>query len=509
MNAVTPTFNPDDLRLDDVVVAVIVVFKGEIKAADLLIPDNAAQIKGFSTKGSKTAVNVCRVTRETGGYWTVGIAYLGRPGNNHAARLVTELKWSMPALEYVIMCGIGGAVPKDNHAYDEGLRPGDLVVSDMDGVLQYDFGEETFDETVGREVFDIKATVIDPGYSLPSIVGRLRANDTAWKKRLEEILKDPALSSLGPPGTAPKYSREHPADSKDTRKNGKAKKPAREGLCSRILVAVGLRKSQPNSSPLLKLKTLPLEKSPSPRIGRGVIGSANRVLMNPRKRDALYNNHKVRAIDMESAGIAEAAAALNLQYLIVRGVADFCDSEKAPQWQAYAATVAASFVRAVIAEIRDTDSVSRRRTGPEGEPEVVPEGVPTRIALLAAEEKRRPENPATPGSGVGEGAAPKEPTAGAPSTPSPLTNVGVQEALREISQLESVHDFRGCFAVASRLHSALTAGTTSLDADTEYDALYVIARIFIVEGRKVGGDAGQALIREASKLIARAGALNG
>jgi nucleoside phosphorylase len=64
--------------------------------------------------------------------------------------------------------------------------------------------------------------------------------------------------------------------------------------------------------------------------------------------DQLRDKFKVKAIEMEASGIANATWNREVGYLVVRGICDYCDSHKNDDWQQYAAVVAAAYTRALI-----------------------------------------------------------------------------------------------------------------------------------------------------------------
>jgi tetratricopeptide (TPR) repeat protein len=72
------------------------------------------------------------------------------------------------------------------------------------------------------------------------------------------------------------------------------------------------------------------------------------LLKDPEKRDELLARFGVRAVEMEGAGIADAAWDGEVGYLVVRGICDYCDEIKGYDWQEYAAIIAAAYARAVL-----------------------------------------------------------------------------------------------------------------------------------------------------------------
>jgi nucleoside phosphorylase len=92
-----------------------------------------------------------------------------------------------------------------------------------------------------------------------------------------------------------------------------------------------------------------------PRVFYGPIGSANRLLKNPRKRNGLRDRFGVKAVEMEASGIADAAWSGERGYLVVRGTCDYCNPDKGDAWQHYAAIVAAAYTRAVVEMTSSTE----------------------------------------------------------------------------------------------------------------------------------------------------------
>jgi nucleoside phosphorylase len=85
-----------------------------------------------------------------------------------------------------------------------------------------------------------------------------------------------------------------------------------------------------------------------PKVYLGPIGSANIVLKAAKVRDALRQRFKLKAIEMEGSGIADATWEHGKGYMIVRGVCDYANDGKADDWHDYAACAAAAFTRQLI-----------------------------------------------------------------------------------------------------------------------------------------------------------------
>lgn len=71
-------------------------------------------------------------------------------------------------------------------------------------------------------------------------------------------------------------------------------------------------------------------------------------LKSENKRDFLRDKHNVRAIEMEGSGIADGTWQVSKGYLVVRGIVDYCNSDKSDDWRSYSAICAAAYTKAII-----------------------------------------------------------------------------------------------------------------------------------------------------------------
>jgi hypothetical protein len=97
--------------------------------------------------------------------------------------------------------------------------------------------------------------------------------------------------------------------------------------------------------------TDPTRRPGQPKVHYGAIGAANILLKNPTLRDKLKTDCGVIAIEMEGSGVADATWTAGQQYLIIRGICDYCDGKKNDVWQGYASVAAAAYTRALISSI--------------------------------------------------------------------------------------------------------------------------------------------------------------
>jgi hypothetical protein len=102
----------------------------------------------------------------------------------------------------------------------------------------------------------------------------------------------------------------------------------------------------------------------------GPIASGNILLKDPVSRDRLRDQHGVKAVEMEGSGIADATWEHGVGYLVVRGICDYCDSNKNDEWHVYAAIVAAAYARAVIERMAGGEKKESAPPPPIKTPEV-------------------------------------------------------------------------------------------------------------------------------------------
>ena len=231
-------------------------------------------------------------------------------GTNVAAVRAGLLLNHFPSVNSVIMCGIAGGIPKPNKP-DDHVRLGDVVVSDLKGVVQYDFVKRTVGKKKAEVIDEVRAAGHRPSAELLEAVQALAADEhfdrRPWEHWLAEGLarlhwsRPDAATDVLAGDTGPV---QHPLDPK-----------RRDGL---------------------------------PRVFLGPVASANTLLKDPAKRDALGNQYGAKAVEMEGSGVTDATWTYGIGYLVVRGICDYCDANKNDVWQNYAATAAAAYVRALL-----------------------------------------------------------------------------------------------------------------------------------------------------------------
>lgn len=239
-------------------------------------------------------------------------------GNTSAASRASKMLMDFDGIDHLIMCGIAGGVP---HPRDpqEHVRLGDIVVSNRKGVIQYDFGKQK------GKVFEERFAPRPPSARLLEAVHLLEQDRLSGKRPWDAHLNNGLVAR----------SLASPATNTDV-----------------IVGDKGERVEHPAVSEL------------RPRVFLGPIASANVVQGDFRKRDRLRDEHKVKAVEMEGYGVADATwEHEKAGYLVVRGICDYCDVRtkhlQTDAWKRHAAMAAAAYVRALIEAMPGTNTAGR------------------------------------------------------------------------------------------------------------------------------------------------------
>ena len=243
-----------------------------------------------------------------GGKHQIVLSSIGMMGNNSAALVAARLLQHFSSIQKVVMVGIAGGIPNPTKPADH-VRLGDIVVSDRYGAIQFDMIKQTNTDVTYRN----PPLPADP--NLLHMARRLEEKEDAkgerpWQRFIAEVMEKRRV-------TRPDPSTDRLVDIHDPT----------------ILV--------PHP---VDVKRRPDE----PRVFLGPIASSNILLKDATKRDELRDRFNVKAVEMESAGIADAAWQGTVGFFVVRGICDYCDVNKNDDWQEYAAVVAAAYTRALL-----------------------------------------------------------------------------------------------------------------------------------------------------------------
>jgi nucleoside phosphorylase/tetratricopeptide (TPR) repeat protein len=242
---------------------------------------------------------------------SIVLALLPDMGNNIASARTAILLQHFKSVHTVIMCGIAGGVPNPDKP-SEHVRLGDIVTSNRQGVVQYDFVKEELEGGKPRIIY--RHPPRPPSASLIETVRLLQAGEMEGLRPWQQLVQL-ALEKL---------SMNRPADDTDTLSSS---------TDPDIII--------PHPADGRRVRG-------QPRVFSGPIASANKLLKNPIRRDQLRDEFGVKAVEMEGSGIADATWMAEVQYMVVRGVCDYCDKNKGDDWQEYAAVVAAAFTRTLL-----------------------------------------------------------------------------------------------------------------------------------------------------------------
>lgn len=271
----------------------------------------------FPGRGAGRKYAVATLTTKPGAKQVVAVALLTEMGNNSAAIRATQMAQHCPRIEHFVMVGIAGAVPNPQKAKDH-VRLGDIVVSDRNGIVQYDFDKEHPDITEYRHA------PRPPSAALIEAVKSLEANRMLDDRPWETYIKS-AMSKLGRDWRRPKAS-------------------------------IDILQDEPAPAPVIPHPNDPQRVKGQPRVFHGPIASANKLLKNPAKRNTLRDTFGVKAIEMEGSGVADATWDQERGYLVVRGTCDYCNPTKGDDWHQYAALAAAAYARCVIEALTPTNA---------------------------------------------------------------------------------------------------------------------------------------------------------
>ena len=287
-------------------VGIITVLPEEFDAVRVMVT-NERRHRADGPGGSREYL-LGEVPSTRGGKHQVAIAQTAQMGNSSAALRASKLLEEFgDTIDVIIMCGIAGGVPNLADVAEH-VRLGDIVVPNRVGVIQYDFGKQR------EKDFDHRHLPRPPSARLMEAVQMLEQERFAGRRPWDQHLHT--------------------------------------GLAARDLVrpdestdVVFNKAGQPAAHPVFT--------GPRPRVFSGPIASANCVQGDHKKRDKLRDLFKIKAVEMEASGIAEATWEFEKAgYLIVRGICDYCDDRnkgsQTDKWKAYAAMAAAAYVRALL-----------------------------------------------------------------------------------------------------------------------------------------------------------------
>ena len=313
----------------DVTIAVVFAIRTEWTMACLLFADKADDL--YKESGEHLTYQLCRIPSIHGGENVVALSLLTDFGTTVAAAHATHVCASFPKLKYLMMCGIAGAIPDPSaHGGEADIRLGDIVYVGPTGVIQHDHIKDIVSAAGGTPEYkkQYRGRQGKPNKRLGNTAQQLQSADPEaewpWVARMKSLSPTVQKQFIRPPA-----------------KSDKLHQPP---LVPGELGAVIKRKKRAKG------------RTTHPHVFSGGIASGNHLMKNPSYRDQLAKDnpaHEFRCVEMEGAGIAEAAELYGKGFFIVRGISDYCDAQKTKEWQPYAASAAAAFTWCIINNLPD------------------------------------------------------------------------------------------------------------------------------------------------------------
>lgn len=248
---------------------------------------------------------------EGSGKHTIVVALLKQKGMGAATAAAVNLLRSFLSIREVLMVGIAAGVPNPTDPSSH-VRLGDVVVSDEYGLLAWDRVK-----LIGKRVQYWDSSP-KPSAFMMGKVKMLEASRLTgphpWEGHIDRV-QALNLGDFSRPRTDVLFDCRNP-DQRIRHPSDRQRRARR------------------------------------PRVHYGRIGSANALLRRCDVRDKLRDQYQLRAIEMESSGLADATWTHATQsYFVIRGISDYGDERKSDTWQGYAALAAAAYCRSLLETI--------------------------------------------------------------------------------------------------------------------------------------------------------------
>ena len=372
------TVSPPDMS--EVTIGVLTALEEEYAACrGVFDPTKCGSEQSKNSKSGSFTCWVCAVPTKNGGRHVVAISLLADMGNTAAAIGANILLQHCAKVRSLIMCGIAGAVPHPTRPEDH-VRLGDIVVTDKSGIIQYDRGKQR--DPRGSGVARIPSSAGGGLHWLLAAINSIFRSRSSQRHSASQTTSDgeASMSSAGPlEGFEYRGSARPPCPEllgavrrihADEATLGIKDRRRWDTLVDDFISNVGNSEkwSRPTSQhdilndsaggfgPAILHPCDSQRRSGRPRVFRGPIGAANVVQADPLRRDALRDRHKIKAVEMEGSGVADAGWIGHVGYLVIRGTCDYCNSTKSDAWHYYAALIAAAYARTVIEHVHSDDT---------------------------------------------------------------------------------------------------------------------------------------------------------
>ncbi len=439
-------------------IAVVLALPREVASAQIVFADYD-QLEYLGVQFGFSCY-CCQVPSDLSGSddHSVVLALPHNTGNNNSAICVAQLVNHFENLEYLILCGIAGGAPSIGDE-ERDVHLGDIVVANQDGIFQHDFGKDIYPPSI-KFLLDKPRNPYVPSEVFDNINNSLTTEkdlgNLPWVDRLNERL--PILIGKNSNFRRPKESTtQYLYDETDN------------GLVNKI----------PRNPPY-----------DSPQVFRGGIASGNCVLKNPFRRDNLREHHKILAVEMEAAGFSAACKQFNMNFTVVRGICDYCDSNKNDDWQYYAAASAAAYTYCIVSRI---PSKPLRTQTVDGSMETDLSSL-ERIGMQSAE-------PGMASASSQTGVEFSEPVIISPKQKTQLES-DIQQMLIDMENASAIHDWDSRYKIAQSLEVLILSSPSEINESIQARGLYEIAQAYIHYSniKKDGDD----LKKHAHQLITKA-----
>ncbi|KAG9852947.1 purine and uridine phosphorylase, partial [Aureobasidium melanogenum] len=264
----------------------------------------------------------------------------GEYGVSSATAVAKDMLHSFPNVRVGLMVGIGGGAPTAKND----IRLGDVVVSSRRGsapcVYQYNYGKtiqgRSFEPTgflnqppvvVRTAVSGLRSKYEDDGHQIEASITEILAK----KSRLRQKYSRPSQES----DRLYVSNVIHPKDDERSCKE----------VCGGQIADLVQRRER-------------REDEDNPIIHYGVIASADQLMKNAIKRDAIAKEKDVLCFEMEAAGLMN-----HFPCLVIRGICDYSDSHKNKEWQGYAAMTAAAYAKDILTRMIPSRVEQEERLG--------------------------------------------------------------------------------------------------------------------------------------------------
>ncbi|KAF2228067.1 nucleoside phosphorylase domain-containing protein, partial [Elsinoe ampelina] len=300
-------------RRDDYRVGIVCALGVEEAAVTAMLDSTHLELPGLPSDD-----NFYRFGTMSGHDVVVTCLPAGVIGKVESTRIANNMRHSFPAVEIVLMVGVGGGVPSRKHD----IRLGDIVVSQPEGshpgLVEWDAGKAGAGGFVRRGSLNRPNRIIL--HCLQQVQGKHTAEDNVLNEHISGLRKrQPHLEPAG----------------------CKAPDPQLDILFSPEYVHPNEYPSCHHCDKRFIVERMPRVSS-RPFIFYGNIGSGDQVVKDAVVRDNIARQYDLLCFEMEAVGIANA---FESNYLVIRGICDYADSHKNKIWQPWAAMRAAWYAK--------------------------------------------------------------------------------------------------------------------------------------------------------------------